>query len=127
MATIRIMEESEATGRVKEIFDEIKAVLQLPFVPEIFRALGSHPGQLEAVWAQVKGLYGPGSLDVRTKSLVALAVAAVERNAYFVKIHAIICKRLGASDEQIAELLEMASLSTALNTLVSGLGLEPEL
>lgn len=127
MAIIRIMEESEATGRVKEIFEEIKATLRIPFVPEIFRAFGPKPDQLEAVWAQVKGLYGSGSLDVKTKSLVALAVAAAQRSHYFVKIHAIALKRLGTTDAEIGEALETASLATALNTLVSGLALEPEL
>jgi alkylhydroperoxidase family enzyme len=34
---------------------------------------------------------------------------------------------LGASDEELSELLQIAGLSTALNTLVSGLDLEPEL
>lgn len=127
MAIIRIMEESEAAGKVKVLFDEIKATLQIPFVPEVFRALGFKPDQLEAVWTQVKGLYGSGCLDVKTKSLVALAVAAAQRSSYFVQIHAITLKRLGAGDEEIAEALEVASLETALHTLVSGLGLEPEL
>ena len=85
MAIIRLMEESEATGKVKGIFEEIKTTLQVPFVPEIFRALGFKPDRLEAVWTQVKGLYGSGCLDVKTKLLAALG------------------------------------------TLVSGLGLEPEL
>ena len=127
MAIIRLMEESEATGRVKEIFEEIKTTFGIPFVPQLFRALGNKPAQLEAVWGQVKGLFGSGSLDVRTKAMVALAVAAAQRCSYFVKIHAALVKRLGAGDEEIAELLEVASLSTALNTLVTGLGLDPEL
>jgi len=127
MAIIRLMQESEATGRVKELFEEIKATLQIPFVPDVFRALGGKPDQLQAFWMQVKGLYGSGSLDVKTKSLAALAVAAAQRSPYFVKIHAIVLKRLGVTDEEIAELLEVSSLATALNTLVAGLGLEAEL
>ncbi len=127
MAIIQLMEESQASGKVKALFEEIKATLEIPFVPQIFRALGTKPDQLEAIWVQVKGLFGSGSLDVKTKMLVALAVAAAQRSPYFVAIHAIALKRLGATDEEIAELLEVASLATALNTLVSGLGLEPEL
>lgn len=127
MAIIRLMEESQATGRVKEIFEEIKQTLGVPFVPQLFRALGWRPDQLEAVWMQLRNLFGTGSLDVKSKTLVALAVAAAQRCSYFVTIHAIALKRLGATDEEIAELLEVASLATALNTLVSGLGLEPEL
>ena len=127
MAIIRLMDENQATGRVKEIFQEIKDTLGLPFVPQVFRAVGTKPEQLEAVWTQVKGLFGSGSLDVKTKALVALAVAAAQRSSYFVTIHSIALKRLGTTDEEIAELLEVTSLATALNTLVSGLALEPEL
>ncbi len=127
MAIIRLMEEAQATGKVKEIFDEIKLTLEIPFVPQLFRALAMKPDQLQAVWVQVKGLFGSGELDVKTKTFVALAIAAAQRSPYFVAIHSIALKRLGATDEEIAELLEVASLSTALNTLASGLALEPEL
>ena len=127
MAIIRLMDETQATGRVKEIFEEIKTTLEIPFVPQLFRALANRSEQLEAVWTQVKGLFGGGAIDVKAKLLSALAVAAAQRCPYFVTIHSIALKRLGATDEEIAELLEVASLSTALNTLVTGLGLEPEL
>ncbi len=36
-------------------------------------------------------------------------------------------RRLGARDEELTELLETASLAASLNTLASGLQLEPEL
>ena len=88
---------------------------------------GSKPTQLEAIWTQIKGLFGAGALDVKSKMLAALAVAAAQRSSYFVTIHAIALKRLGVTDEEIGEILEVASLSTALDTLVSGLGLDPEL
>ncbi len=127
MAIIRLMDESDATGKVKALFEEIKATLQIPFVPELFRAQGFKPERLEAVWTQIKGLYGAGPLDVKTKLLAALAVAAVQRNSYFVKIHTIALKRFGASDEEILEILDLAGFSAALDTLVSGLDLESEL
>ena len=127
MAIIRLLDESQATGRVKEIFKEIKQTFGLPFVPELFRALATKPEQLESVWTQVKNLFGSGSLDVKTKILSALAVAAAGRSRYFVTMYSIALKRLGATDQEIAELLEVASLATALETLVSGLDLEPEL
>lgn len=127
MAIIRLVNESDAQGRVKEIFQEVKETLQIPFVPDLFRALANRPEQLERVWAQIKGLFGSGALDVKTKALAALAVAAAQRSPYFVAIHSALLKRLGAADGEIAELLEVAALCTALNTLVSGLALEPEL
>ena len=127
MAIIRLVDESQATGRVKEIFEEIKQTFGLPFVPQLFRALAAKPDQLESVWKQVKNLFGGGSLDVKTKLLAALAAAAAGRSRYFVTIYSIALKRLSVTDEEIAELLEITSLATALETLVSGLDLEPEL
>ena len=127
MAIIRLMQESEATGKVKEVFEDIKNTLGIPFVPTLFLALGKKPDQLEAIWTQIKGLFGTGTLDVKTKTLAALAVAAALHSSYFITIHAAALKRLGSTDEEIGEILEVASLTTGLNTLVSGLGLEPEL
>ncbi len=126
MAIIRLMKEGQATGKVKAIFDEIKATFGMPFVPDLFLALGAKPELLEAVWSQVKDLFGSGALDVKTKMLASLAVAASLRSSYFVTIHAMALKRLGATDEEVAEVLEVASLTTGLATLVSGLGLKPE-
>lgn len=121
------MPESEAAGRVKEIFEEIRSTLGLPFVPQLFRALGYRPQQLEAVWAQIKGLFGGGVLDVRTKGLAALAVAAAQQSRYFIQVYAMVLKRIGVSDEELAELLQVAALAVSMNTLASGFGLEPEL
>lgn len=127
MAITRLIEESEATGRVKEIFEEIKATLGVPFVPQLFRALATRADQLESVWTQVRDLFGSGALDVKTKTLIALAVASAQRCPYFVTIHGIALKRLGATDEEIAEALGVTSLCAALNTLAIGFSLEPEL
>lgn len=77
MAIIRIMDEAQAEGKVKEIFGDIKATLQIPFVPEVFRALGPKPDLRESIWAQVKGLCGSGCLDAKTKLLAALLVSGL--------------------------------------------------
>jgi alkylhydroperoxidase/carboxymuconolactone decarboxylase family protein YurZ len=127
MATIQLLEESEATGRIKTLYEEIKSTLQIPFVPQLFLALGRRPEQLETVWKQVRGLYAEGHLDVKTKLFAALAVAAAAPSPYFVSIHSAALKRLGVGDDLLGELLEVAALSDSLKTLVSGLGLEPEL
>lgn len=127
MATVRLIDEAQADGKVRAIFEEIKAGFQLPFVPKLFRALAISPDQLEAVWSQLKRLFGRGHLDVKTKLLAALAVAATQPSPDFVTIHSAALKRLGTSDEEIMELLEVASVSASLSTLASGLALEPEI
>lgn len=49
-AFIRMIEESEATGKVKEIYNEIKKALGIGFVPNMYKALGNNPGYLEIAW-----------------------------------------------------------------------------
>ncbi|UFT99384.1 halocarboxylic acid dehydrogenase DehI family protein [Radiobacillus kanasensis] len=46
--------ESEATGRTKELYEDIKEVLQVPVVNFVFRALAHYPTFLEIAWEQVR-------------------------------------------------------------------------
>jgi hypothetical protein len=48
MPTIKLVAERTATGRVREIYDEIKTVLGTAFVPVNFRAVAHNPDHLEA-------------------------------------------------------------------------------
>jgi hypothetical protein len=44
MATVKLIEESKATGRVKEIYEEIKKTSGISFVPNLFKAMSNHAG-----------------------------------------------------------------------------------
>ena len=41
-ATVRLVVESEATGRVREIFDDIKRTKRIDFVPNFWRVLATN-------------------------------------------------------------------------------------
>ena len=49
--------ESDATGRIAEIFAEIRDMMRLPLITSIWRILASFDGGLESTWAAVKPLY----------------------------------------------------------------------
>jgi hypothetical protein len=49
--------ESDATGRIAEIFAEIRDMMRLPLITSIWRILASVDGGLESTWAAVKPLY----------------------------------------------------------------------
>ena len=83
MASIRLVPEEEATGTVKELYDEIKAELGIDFVPNLYRAMAANPSYLEANWRRVKAIMStPGKLDPLTKEIVAVAVSAVNACDY---------------------------------------------
>ena len=58
-ATVRPVEESEATGRVAAIFADIKATKQIDFVPNFWRVLASNADHLELTWTRLKALMHP--------------------------------------------------------------------
>ena len=77
MPTITIVSERAAEGRLREIFEEIKAFLGTTFVPANFRAAAHNLAHLEAYWAQYKAIMGSGSLDSAIKEIIAMVVSAL--------------------------------------------------
>jgi len=78
MASIRMISEEEATGKVKEVYAEIKSNLGIDFVPNLYKVMASKPDYLEANWNKVKTvMVDPGKLDRLTKEIIAVAVSAV--------------------------------------------------
>ena len=83
MASVALVAEEEATGKVKALYEEIKAEHGIDFVPNLYRAMASNPDYLEANWRRVKAIMSdPGTLDPMTKEIIAVAVSAVNACDY---------------------------------------------
>ncbi len=83
MAAINMIPEDQATDRVKEIYEDIKAQLGIDFVPNLYKVMAPKPGYLEANWTKVKTvMVEPGKLDRLTKEIIAVAVSAVNACDY---------------------------------------------
>ena len=54
MASIKMIEEEKATGKVREIYEEIKSQLDIDFVPNLYKVMASKPEYLVANWNRVK-------------------------------------------------------------------------
>jgi alkylhydroperoxidase family enzyme len=75
--------EAETTGKVKEIYADIKSTLGVDFVPNLYKVMAAKPDYLEANWNKVKAvMVAPGKLDRLTKEIIAVAVSAVNRCDY---------------------------------------------
>jgi alkylhydroperoxidase/carboxymuconolactone decarboxylase family protein YurZ len=83
MASIRMVAENEAAGRVKAIYQEIKEQFGIDFVPNLYKVMASNAGYLEANWNKVKAvMFASGKLDRLTKEIIAVAVSAVQGCRY---------------------------------------------
>jgi len=125
-ATIRLVEESEATGRVREIFADIKATKGIDFVPNFWRTLANYPPLLEDTWTRLKAVMAPGRLDALTKEMIALAVSATNGCAYCINSHTAAVKKLGLDDAGLGELWAVVSLFNSTNTLADAHQVEPD-
>lgn len=82
MALYRTVSPEEATGKVKEIYKDIKATKEIDFVPNFWQALSNNPDHLEATWQKLKTVMKPGKLEVLTKEIIALAVSITNNCMY---------------------------------------------
>jgi alkylhydroperoxidase/carboxymuconolactone decarboxylase family protein YurZ len=83
MASIRMIPENEAAGRVKAVYQEIMEQFGIDFVPNLYKVMASNPGYLEANWNKVKAvMFASGRLDRLTKEIIAVAVSAVQGCRY---------------------------------------------
>jgi uncharacterized peroxidase-related enzyme len=83
MALVKMISEEEATGKVKEIYDQVKEELGIDFVPNMYRVMAANPDFLEANWNKINAVMnGHGTLDKLTKEIIAVAVSAVNSCQY---------------------------------------------
>ncbi len=131
-ATVRPVAETEATGKVAEIFADIKQTKQIDFVPDFWRTLATHPDQLELVWNNLKTLMHPeatgrdSKLNPITREIIALAVSATNGCAYCINSHTAALLKLGLGNDGLGEVLAIAGLFNTTNTLADGYQIEPD-
>ena len=131
-ATVRLVEESEATGRVAAIFADIRATKGLDAVPNFWRALATNADHLELIWSRLKAIMHPeaegrtGRLDPLTREIIALAVSATNGCAYCVNSHTAALRKLGLDAEALGEVLAIVGLFNTTNSLADGYQVEPD-
>ena len=133
IATIQPVAESAATGKVAEIYADIKRTKNIDFVPNLWRVLAANPTQLELVWNTLKTLMHPEAvgrtpaLDATTREIIALVVSATNGCDYCVNSHTAALRKLGQSTEAITESLAIAGLFNLTNTLADGYRVKPDI
>ena len=125
-ATVEMVEESAATGRVREVYDDIKRTKQIDFIPNFWKTLATHPALLDDTWQRLKRVMAPGQLDARTKERLAVAVSATNGCSYCINSHTAAAMKLGMTAEMYGELLEVVALFNATNTLADAFQVRPD-
>lgn len=126
MPTINLVDEATRDPKVRAIFDDIMATKKIDRVPNIWRALANHPEHLELCWTRLKAIMQPGTLDLLTKEMIAVAVSITNSCRYCVNSHTAAVQKLGLTKEQYGEMLAVVGLFNQMNKLADSFQIEPD-
>tara|TARA_Y200000002_G_scaffold75368_1_gene59123 strand:+ start:521 stop:913 length:393 start_codon:yes stop_codon:yes gene_type:complete len=124
MPIFKSIQENEAKGKVKEIYDEIKTTRQITEVPNFWKMLANDPNELDRTWSSLKEIMKKGALDPVTKELIYVAVSITNSCEYCIKSHSAAAKKKGATDEMLKEMFAVVGLANKNNKLVDSYQVE---
>jgi uncharacterized peroxidase-related enzyme len=128
MSTVRLVDENTTDPKVRAVFADIKATKKVDRVPNIWRALATHPEHLELCWTRLKAIMQPGKkIDLLTKEIIALAVSATNNCTYCINSHTAAVQKLGLDNEGLAEVLAVVGLYNQMNSLANAYQVEPDI
>ena len=133
IATVPPVSEEAATGKVAEIYADIKRTKNIKFVPNMWRVLATNPDHLELVWGRLKALMHPEAtghdtkLDPLTREVIALAVSATNGCSYCVNSHTAALRKLGMSVEALGEVIAIVALFNSTNAIADAYQIEPDI
>ena len=124
MPTFKPIEENEAKGKVKEIYDEIKKVRQIDKIPNFWKSLANNPETLERTWTSLQQVMKDGVLNPVVKEMIYIAVSITNGCEYCIKSHSMAAKKKGATKEMFNEMIAVVGMANETNRLVEGYQVE---
>ena len=118
MSIFKPIQENEASGKVKEIYEDIKNKRQIKEVPNFWKNLANNPETLERTWHNLQQIMKEGALDSVTKELIYVAVSITNSCEYCIRSHTSAAKKKGANDQMIKEMIDVVGLANQNNKLV---------
>ena len=112
------IQENEAKGKVKEIFEDIKQKRNIKFVNNFWKMLANEPETLERTWNSLQQVMKKGALDEITKELIYIAVSITNSCEYCIKSHSAAALKKGATKDMLAELNAVVGMANETNKLV---------
>jgi len=81
-ARIRIIQESEASGETKAIYDEVRQTFGMPIVPDIMKLVSIRPDFLRVLLSGYQAMFSGGHLPRQVKEMIATVVSRTNSCEY---------------------------------------------
>jgi AhpD family alkylhydroperoxidase len=122
MAYGKLIEYTDAPPDARAVMDDIKRVRGVPDVNNAWKAMARHPAVMKRFWDRAQATMAPGALDAVTKELIYLAVSVANGCHYCSASHTALAKKKGASEAQLAEMVEIIGLALEGNSYATFYG-----
>lgn len=96
--------ESNATGAVAEEYAEIRRVLELPFVPDLFKTTAHAPQVLAGTWALERNIFVQSELPMPLAAMILYAISVAKNCKYSSSAHYLTCRSLGVDESAMQSL-----------------------
>ncbi|HEY3075557.1 MAG TPA: carboxymuconolactone decarboxylase family protein [Burkholderiales bacterium] len=124
MALVRLIEYAQASPEVRSVYDDIMRTRGVDWINNFWKALANDPAELRRVWANIKQVMGPGTLDPLVKEMIYVAVSVTNGCEYCTHSHTAAARKKGMTDAMLMELLAVIGLANETNRLSDGLRVE---
>lgn len=115
MNRIAQLDPAQATGKTKQLFDDVHA--KLGGVPNFFRVLGNAPAALEG-YLKLSGALAGGSLNERVREQIALTIAESNICRYCLSAHTYFAAELGLAQNDIVSAIHAAAVTAKTDSIL---------
>jgi AhpD family alkylhydroperoxidase len=115
------IEYKDASPQVRAVYDDIMATRKTDWVNNFWKVLAHDPASLRRVWANIKEVMGPGTIDPLVKEMLYVAISASNGCGYCIASHGAAARNKGMTEAQYSELLAIVGLANETNRLVTAL------
>jgi AhpD family alkylhydroperoxidase len=115
------IEYEDASAEVRAVYDDIMATRKTDWVNNFWKVLAHDPVSLRRIWANIKEVMGPGTIDPLVKEMLYVAISASNGCRYCIASHGAAARNKGMTEAQYSELLAIVGLANETNRLVTAL------
>jgi AhpD family alkylhydroperoxidase len=115
------IEYKDASPEVRAVYDDIMATRNTDWVNNFWKVLAHDPASLRRIWANIKEVMGPGTIDPLVKEMLYVAISASNGCRYCIASHGAAARNKGMTESQYSELLAIVGLANETNRLVTAL------
>ena len=101
-----LVNEEDALPEVLAIYDEMKRVMQMPYVPNMTKAIGGSPAALAMHWGINRGAFENTTLPAALVSMILYTIAEKSYCEYCGAAHEVTCRSLGVDEDTLARLVK---------------------